>query len=69
MPPVWSMFMIDSIFHLVNRGPEHPDEFPRLIICTLILLGCFMLALVIVVTLLIIWAALTGRLMTGAVAD
>ncbi len=62
--PLWFMFMIDSMSHFVNRGPEHPEEFPRLVIYYR-LIGCLVWVLIIVVTSIVVWGAITGRLMIG----
>lgn len=29
--PFWFLFIIDSLSHLVNRGQDHPEEFPRVV--------------------------------------
>lgn len=45
----------------VNRAPEHPEEFPRLILAYR-LIGCFFAGLWILGIALLIWGAATGRL-------
>ena len=62
--PVWFVFMIDSMSHFVNRGPEHPEEFPRLLVYFR-LIGCSLISLIVLVILLLAWAASTGRLTIG----
>lgn len=60
----WFFFLIDSVSHFVNRGPDHPEEFARLLTYYRVL-GCLILVIVTIVILFFLWAIVSGRLIIG----
>ncbi len=59
IPRAWFFFMIDSMSHFVNRGPEHPEEFPRLLKYVRIL-GYAIWAMLFVAAILLLYGAVPG---------
>lgn len=59
--PFWFLFVIDSMSHFVNKGVEHPEEFPRLILWYRGV-GYFLWASWAFAVFLLIWGFFTGGL-------
>lgn len=59
--PFWLFFMVDSMSHFVNKGVEHPEEFPRLML-RYRAVGCFIWAILAFGTVFLLWGLLTGGL-------
>jgi hypothetical protein len=60
-PRVWLLFLIDSMSHFVTRGPEHPEEFPRLLTYYRII-GIFVWFIILLTLGVLIWGIFSGRL-------
>ncbi len=54
-------YLAGSRSHFINRAPEHPNQFPRLIV-TYRAMGCFAFALLILAITLLVWGSVTGRM-------